>query len=136
VVLPADGLYLIKANAIFDDIPTANVDISVEATERLFIDATPQGLSLSDDGLGTEVYTFEATAGSTYRTVVTSVNGSGIRLEMLDTDAFFTPDLDAGDAVRVSWDYRATVNGMFRLVVHPSFFSDGDEYQISVEIIE
>lgn len=136
VVLPADGLYLISASAIFDEIPTANVDVTVEATERLFIDATPQDLSLSDDDLGTEVYTFEAAVGTTYRIIVTSANGTGISLDLLDTDAFFTPDVDAGDATRVSWDYLATVSGLFRLDVHPSFFSDGDVYQISVEVVQ
>jgi len=136
VVLPADGLYLVTASAIFEDIPTANVDVTVEATERLFIDATPQDLTLSDDDLGTEVYTFEATAGTTYRAIVTSANNTGIALEILDSDAFFTPDMESGNALRVTWDFRSDVSGLLRLVVHPSFFSDGDVYKISVETVE
>lgn len=136
VVLPADGLYLIKSTSLFDDPFTADVEIAVDSTEQLFIDATPIDVTLSDDDLGTEVFTFEASAGTVYRIIATSVNGTGIKMELLDTDAFFTPDIESGDAVRVSWDYRASVGGTFRIDVHPSFFSEGDTYQIWVEVVE
>ena len=136
VVLPADGLYLVAASAIFEDIPTANVDVTVEATERLFLDAAPQGLTLSDDDLGTEVYTFEAAVGTTYRITVTSANATGVSLDLFDTGEFFDPDIESGSATRITWDYLATASGLFRVNVHPSFFSDGDTYQISVEVVQ
>jgi hypothetical protein len=136
VVLPADGLYLIKSTSLFDEAFAADVEIAVDSTEQLIVADTPIDFALSDDALGTEVFTFEATAGTTYRITATSVNGTGIRMQLLDTDAFFTPDIESGDAVRVSWDYRATAGGTFRIDVHPSFFSDGDSYQIWLEVVE
>lgn len=136
VVLPADGLYLIEVRETFDYELTADVDVTVEATEQLYVDATPQAVVLNDDALGTEVYTFDATAGTVYRITVTSALGTGVSLELLDTGDFFEPDFETGNAVRVTWDYQATMDGTFRLVVHPAFFSDGDEYQISLEIVE
>ena len=136
VVLPEDGLYLIKSTGWFDEAFTADVEIAVDATEQLIITDAPIDFSLSDDALGTEVFTFEATAGTVYRITATSVNATGIQMELLDTDAFFTPDIESGDAVRVSWDYRATAGGTFRIDVHPSFFSDGDTYQIWLEVVE
>lgn len=136
VVLPEDGLYLIKSTGWFGDALTADVEIAVDATEQLIISDTPIDFSLSDDDLGTEVFTFEATAGTVYRITATSVNATGIQMELLDTDAFFTPDIESGNAVRVSWDYRATAGGTYRIDVHPSFFSDGDTYQIWLEVVE
>ncbi|MCD4685984.1 MAG: PPC domain-containing protein [Anaerolineae bacterium] len=136
IVLPVDGFYLAEVREVFDYDLTANVDITVEATERLYVDATPQALALSDDALGTEVYTFDATAGTVYRIIVTSALGTGVDLELLDTGDFFSPDFETGNAVRVTWDYRATAGGPFRLVVHPAFFSDGDEYMISMEVVQ
>ncbi len=136
IVLPADGFYLAEVREVFDYDLTANVDITVEATEVLPVDATPQALTLGDDMLGTEVYTFEATAGTTYRIIVTCALGTGVDLELHDTNDFFTPDIESGNAVRVAWDYMTTAGGPIRLVVHPAFFSDGDTYQISVEVVQ
>lgn len=136
VVLPDNGFYLVEVREVFDYELTADVQITVEPTDRLYLDATPQPLVLNDEALGVEVYTFDVTAGTVYRITVTSALGTGVKLELLDTGDFFTPDFETGNAVRVAWDYLATVDGPIRLVVHPSFFSDGDEYTVAVEAVQ
>jgi len=146
VVLPDDGLYLIKAEASFsDEMLFQPVEVMVESTEALFLSEEPQDLVLGDGTgeIGTEVYTVEMEAGTTYRFVVTITPQSdellGINMELLDTDKFFEPEIDVQHGVGVTWDYLATSNGTVRLDVHPGFFSTdvaSIEYTMALEVIE
>ncbi len=146
LVLPDDGFYLIKVNSgFFDDLIFQPVEVTVESTEALFLTAEPQALTLGDssDQAGTEVYTIEMTAGTTYRFIVTVAPVDdeivGINLVLLDTDKFFDPEIDVQHGVGVTWDYLATANGTVRLDVHPPFFStdvDALDYTIALETME
>ena len=136
VVLPADGLYLISVEGWFDSELTAAVDFTVETTEQLFMTADPYAVALSDDELGTEVFTFDATAGTTYRFTITSEMGTGVDLELLDTGSFFDPDFEVSDGSRMTWEYAVPETGQVRVDVHPSFFSDGDSYTFMLEVVQ
>jgi len=129
VVLNGDGLYLVKVNHSFSDTPlTAGVAVTVEESAQLFLDATPQELVLGDgEGQkGTEVYTVDMVAGTTYRFIVSIEpmpdEDAGVELELLDTDKFFAPFMDSRHATGVVWEYTATQSGPVRLDVHPNFF--------------
>jgi hypothetical protein len=145
VVLPADGLHLIKASASFSAEGLLQpVEVMVESSEALFLSAEPQELVLGDGPgqIGTEVYTVEMTAGTTYRFIVTIEpvpdEVVGVNLTLLDTDKFFEPEVDVQHGVGASWDYLATADGTARLEVHASFFGSDVEskYTIALEIIE
>ena len=146
VVLPSDGLYLLKVDSgFFDEIIFQPVEITVEATEALFLSSEPQDLILGDgsDQKGTEVYTVEMEAGTTYRFVITVTPDDdeivGINLVLLDTDKFFDPEVDVQHGVGLTWDYLATANGTVRLDVHPPFFSTDVNmmtYTIAMETLE
>ncbi|MBI5958609.1 MAG: hypothetical protein HY866_07740 [Chloroflexi bacterium] len=137
VVLKGDGLYLVKVASTWSGTPfTAPIDVTVETTEQLFLTAEPYPVSLNDTDLGTEVFTFEATTGVVYRITVTCALNTGIEMELLDTSAFFTPDFETGNAVKVTWEYKSDVDGLVRLNVHPSFFSDGDDLTFMIEVVE
>jgi hypothetical protein len=137
VVLPSDGLYLMKVTPSWSGtLFTAPVDVNVDVTTQLFITAEPQTVSLSDDDLGTEVFTFEATSGTVYRITVESALNTGVSMDLLDTGTFFDPDFETGNATKVTWEYRADVDGQVRIDVHPSFFSDGDDLTFTIETVE
>ncbi len=146
VVLPATGMNLIEVSLAYGDDPvTAPVDLNVEATDALYLSAEPQAMTLGDgEGqVGTEVFTVDMTAGTTYRFIVTIPpmpdDEGGVKLELFDSDRFFTPDVEAQHATRVAWDYTATGTGTVRLVVHPNFFSDdlySIDYTIAMETVE
>jgi hypothetical protein len=146
VVLPADGLYLVQVGQSYSDDPLeANVELLVEATEALYLSAEPQPLVLGngEGQIGTEVYTVDVEAGKTYRFIFTIEplpdDEGGISLELLDTDRFFDPELDAQHATGVMWDYQATSSGTIRLDVHPTLFArdlHSIEYTAALEVIE
>ncbi|MBN2303526.1 MAG: hypothetical protein JXQ72_03565 [Anaerolineae bacterium] len=135
LVLPADGLYLVAISSYSDAIAGA-AELGIESTERLYLSADPQTVFLNDEALSTEVFTFEVVAGTTYRMVITSESGDGIRLELGGTGEFFNPSLDVDTAARVSWDYQATFNGLLELIAHVSFFGDGGNYTFAVEPVQ
>jgi hypothetical protein len=136
VQIATDGPYLLEVTSVFGEDLTANVDVTVESAELLILSETPQSVSLSPEGLGMEIFDFEAAAGTTYRFIVTMANGNGVNLSLENTGDFFSPTLDAGSGARVAWDYVAPVSGNLRLIVHPTFFGDGDDYQISLEVVQ
>jgi hypothetical protein len=146
VVLPADGLYLVRVGQSYsDEVLAENVELLVETSEQLFLSADPQPLVMGDgEGqIGTEVYTVDVEAGKTYRFIFTIEplpdDEGGIELELLDTDRFFSPELDAQHATGVMWDYQATSSGTIRLDVHPAFFAydlTSVEYTAALEVIE
>ncbi|MBI5960152.1 MAG: hypothetical protein HY866_15535, partial [Chloroflexi bacterium] len=45
-------------------------------------------------------------------------------------------DFETGNAVKVTWEYKSDVDGLVRLNVHPSFFSDGDDLTFMIEVVE
>ena len=145
VVLPADGTYLIKISQAFsDDLLIENVDLLVEATEQLFLSETPQPLMLGDgEGqIGTEVFTVEVEAGTSYRFIFTIEplpdEEGGIKLELLDTARFFDPELDVQHATGVTWDFVPNASGTIRLDVHPTLFVtdlQSIEYTAALEVI-
>ena len=146
VVLPADGLYLIKAETSRSDEPLLEaVEVTIEATEQLYLSAEPQEMILGDgEGQhGTEVFTVDVTAGTTYRFIFTIEHmpdeDPGIRLELLDTERFFTPTLDTRHTTRVAWDFVPNASGTIRLDVHPNLFSrdlQSITYTAALEVIE
>lgn len=145
VVLPATGPNLIEVTTAFSsDVLMAPVELTVEATESLTLSADPQPMVLGDgEGqTGTEVYTVEMEAGTTYRFIVTIPampdDEGGVQMELFGTDRFFEPEIEAQHATLVAWDYTATSSGTVRLVVHPNFFSDdlhSIEYTIAMEVV-
>lgn len=146
VVLPEDGIYLIKVTPSYsDDMLSESVELLVEATEQLYLSETPQDLVLGDgEGqTGTEVYTVDVEAGKTYRFIFTIQylpdEEGGIQLELLDTARFFDPELEAQHATRVAWDFIPNASGTIRLDVHPSFFTTDlqrIEYTAAMEVID
>ena len=146
LVLPADGLYLVRVGQSYSEDPlAANIELLVETTEQLYLSADPQPLVIGDgEGqIGTEVYTVDVEAGKTYRFIFTIEplpdDEGGIELELLDTDRFFNPELDAQHATGVTWDYQATSSGTIRLDVHPAFFAydlNSINYTAALEVID
>ncbi len=137
VVLPAEGLYLVKAEANWGDTPlTAPVDVKVDVTEQLFITAEPYAVSLSDDDLGTEVFTFEAVNGTVYRITATCALGTGVHMTLFDTNAAaLAPYFETFKAVKAVWEYQSDVDGLVRIDVHLSFLSDGDDFTFMIETV-
>jgi len=129
VVLPEAGLYLVRVRpASSNDFITADAQVTVEQTERLFLSPEPQELVLGDaqGEKGTEVFFIDATAGTTYRISVTIEpfpdEDAGIEMELFDTQFFFDPYLETRHGVGAVWDYTAQADGQIRLDVHPNFF--------------
>jgi hypothetical protein len=146
VVLPDDGLYLVRIGQAFSEEPlTGAVELLVETTEPLYLSDTPQPLVLGDgEGqIGTEVYTIDVEAGKTYRFIFTIEplpdDEGGVDLELLDTDRFFNPSLDAQHTTRITWDYVSNSSGTIRLDVHPTLFANdltSIEYTAALEVVE
>ncbi len=135
VVLPAEGLYLVKIETTWSDTPfTSPVDVAVEVTEKLLITAEPYVVSLSGEDIGTEVFTFEATYGTVYRITVTSPLGTGVQMNLLDTGSYSTLNFDSGSAVKVAWEWLSDVDGEVRINVHSSF--SGDDLTFMIEVVE
>lgn len=129
VVLPNDGLYLVKVSSFGrDDFLLDPVEVLVEPTERLFLSAEPQEVVLGDaEGqIGTEVFFIDAAAGTTYRIIVTIESmpdeDVGVDMKLFDTEFFFDPYLETRHTTRVVWEYLAGSTGQIRLDVHPNFF--------------
>lgn len=129
LVLPADGLYLIRVRQSYsDELLSQDVELLVETSEQIYLSDTPQELVLGDgEGeAGTEVYTVDVEAGTTYRFIFTVEplpdDEGGINLKLLDTDRFFSPELDVQHATRVAWDFVPNASGTIRLDVHPNLF--------------
>lgn len=146
VVLPENGLYLIRVGQAWtDELVVEDVEVLVEATEQLYLSETPQPLVLGDgEGqIGTEVYTVDVVAGTTYRFIFTIEplpdDEGGIFLELLDTARFFDPELDVQHATRVAWDFVPNASGTIRLDVHPTLFArdlQSIDYTAALEVIE
>lgn len=138
VVLSGDGLYLVKVGTSRSDTPfTAPIDVMVEATEELFITDAPQKVMLTGHDLGTEVFTFEATAGIVYRITAIAEMGSGVEMTLFDTDARVDPDLKTSSALKITWEWLSGTDGLVRLDVHPNLFrNDGDYLSIMLETME
>jgi hypothetical protein len=135
----------VRAQSYSDEGLTEPVEVTVEATEPLFLSAEPQDLVLGDgEGrAGTEIYTLDVTANTTYRFIVTIQHMPdeevGIRMTLLDSDRFFEPELEVQHATGASWDYIPNSSGTLRLEVHPNFFSNdltAINYTIAMEVIE
>jgi hypothetical protein len=136
VVLPGSGLYLLVIKNAWGDSLTTPLEVFVESTERLFLTETPYAVSLNDLELGTEVFTFEAVNSTVYRITVTAELATGVALELFDTNAFFDPDFESGNAVRLAWDWLSDTDGLVRLDVHPSFFSEAENFTLMIETVQ
>lgn len=137
VVLTGEGYYLVKIGTAWSDTPfTGPVDVAINVTERLYITGEPHTVVLSEDDLGTEVFTFEAALGTVYRITAASALNTGVEMELLDTGSFFNPNFETGNAVKAVWEYQSDVAGLVRINAHPSFFSDGDELTFTIETVE
>ena len=145
VVLPSDGLYLVKvANYDDEDFLIDPVNVLVEQTERLFLTAEPQAMVLGDaeGNIGTEVFFIDVEAGSTYRITVTIPSmpdeDVGVDMKMYDTEFFFDPYMETRHTTRAVWEYTAGRTGQIRLDVHPNFFGTDIsqiDYTIAMEVV-
>lgn len=57
-------------------------------------------------------------------------------MDLLDTNAFFDPDFDSNNAVKVTWEWQSDVDGLVRLDVHPNLFSEGDNFTFMIETVQ
>lgn len=129
--LLSDGLYLITVEHAFSDtLVTQPVELSVTEMEPLPLTDTPMEVTLGDarGQVGTEILTFDATAGTTYRISATiepvPEEEVGIQMEILDTGTFFPPELEVSDTTYAAWDFTPAADGTYRLDMHINFFSD------------
>jgi hypothetical protein len=146
VVLNDDGLYLVKVEHSFSDtLLLEAVDVTIDSTEQLFLSTDPQELILgnAEGQKGTEVYTVDVSAGTTYRFIVTIESmpddEGGIVMELLGTSFFFDPELEVQHSVGVTWDFLAAASSTIRLDIHPNFFGrdiSSIDYTIAMEVIE
>ena len=144
VVLPDDGIYIIKVTNERSDTPLLEgVEVTVNSTEQLFLSADSQDLVLGDgEGHhGTEVYTIDVEEGMTYTFFMTIESmpddTSGVSLELLDTEFFFDPELETMHMTAVAWSWLSNTTGQIRLDIHPTFFGTDIEsinYTISMEV--
>lgn len=126
VPLAETGVYLV---AIDRSRVTAGmlqpVELTIEPTDRLYLSADPQLLTLGNDldQIGTEVYTIAAEAGNTYRVTVTIEPimdlVDGVTLTITGSDRTQLPELEASHTTRVTWDFRANEDATWQLHVHP-----------------
>jgi hypothetical protein len=146
VVLNDDGIYLVKVEHSFSDtLLLEAVDVTVDSTEQLFLSTEPQELILgnAEGQKGTEVFTIDVSAGTTYRFIVTIESlpddEGGIVMALLDTSFFFDPELEVQHSTGVTWDFLAASSGTIRLDIHPNFFGrdiSSIDYTIAMEVIE
>jgi hypothetical protein len=134
IVLPTEGLYLVQVTSLFDEALTGSVDLTLEATESLMLSETPQEFTLGNATVSKEVLTFEVEAGRTYRLNVVILGGTGVSLRTESSD-FNAPTLDASSGSNITWDFTATTTGTMRLSIAPSFFSEGDTFQVSLQVV-
>ena len=146
LVLPASGTNLIDVSQSYSDDPLMSpVEVTIDNTEALHLSETPQEVVLGDgEGrAGTEVFTVDVKANTTYRFIVTIQpmpdEDVGIKMELLDTDRFFEPTLEVLHATGTSWDYVPNSSGTIRLDMHPNFFGSDLQavtYTIAMQVIE
>ncbi len=128
LILPSTGAYQLELSPFSDLDLSGDITITVEQTELLALSETPQTVTIGGDTGDIEVFSMEATAGTTYRIVVEldADNSSGASIEILSPGSTF-PEIGFnayGTTSRVAMDFTPESSGQTVVRVRSSTFLD------------
>jgi hypothetical protein len=128
LILPSTGAYQLELAPFSDLGLSGDITVTIEQTELLALSETPQTVDIGGDIGDVEVFSMEATAGTTYRIVVEldADNSSGASIEILSPGSTF-PDIGVnayGTTSRLALDFTPTTSGQTIVRVRNSSFSD------------
>jgi hypothetical protein len=141
VILPTTGAYQVELAPFSDAALSGDVTLTVEQTELLTLDANPQTVNIGGDNPDSEVFQFNATAGTTYRIVVAldAESTSGATIEIYQDETFPSVSMNAyGNTSRLAMDFEATITGPVIVEVRGGF-TFGEEstaMTVSLEVAE
>jgi hypothetical protein len=141
VILPSTGTYQLALAPFSDTSLSGAVTVTIEETELLTLDANPQTVALGGDNPESEVFQFEAEAGTTYRIIVSldPSNTSGATIEIFQGgEDFASTSMSAyGSTSRLTMDFAPASAGPIIIQVSSSPLSDAAaDVTVSMETVE
>jgi hypothetical protein len=137
IEIPADGVYNLFVERIFDREMVGAFEIFVEQTEALPVTAEPFVVTLGEV-FDVEVFSFDAASGTDYRLTITAdANEVDTTVDVLPAgqdwaDIRFT----ASDYSEISFVFTARATGPTRIVVDNTTWDEEIDYTVSLEIVE
>jgi len=135
MVIPADGMYNIFGESWFDDEMVGNFTIFVEQTESLPITADAYTVTLGDT-FDMEVFTLEASSGSSYALTVSAANADTTIDVLENGDTFADIRMTASSYNEVTFVFTTVATGTAFINVDNTTWNEAVDYTISIVPVE